>query len=127
MKEVMPIVMVAISLISTCTRAADDAAVIPGSTTHGCLTIPSSISLNDDCYHCQRFNISCSCALEFFSMEIYDRWGVKVFGTYDIHKQWDGSRGSAYLPVGCYAYTILYRQAADSALQWYKGTVLFFH
>ncbi|MCW3128424.1 MAG: hypothetical protein JWO03_4082 [Bacteroidetes bacterium] len=123
----MAILLLTIPLASACTKAADEAAVAQGSTIHGCLVIPTALSLNDDCSACERFNITCSCPLDYFSMEIFDRWGVKVFGTYDIQKQWDGSMGGAYLPVGCYVYMILYRQAPDSALLSYKGTVVFLH
>lgn len=121
------ILIVAMPLISIPAEAADEAPIVQANTIRGCLTIPTSISLNDDCSSCRRLNITSSCPIDYFRIEISDRWGNKVYTTYDIQRQWDGSQGNSYLPVGCYTYMILYRQSPDSALLIYKGTVLFLH
>jgi gliding motility-associated-like protein len=44
-----------------------------------------------------------------YSLEIYDRWGNKVFGTNDETKGWDGKVSGEYAPVGAYIYQLKYR------------------
>jgi gliding motility-associated-like protein len=42
------------------------------------------------------------------SMEIYNRWGVKIFYSDDFKQGWDGKYKDAICPVGAYTYVIRY-------------------
>jgi len=44
-----------------------------------------------------------------YSLEIYDRWGNKVFMTMDETKGWDGKVSGEYAPPGAYIYQLKYR------------------
>jgi len=41
-----------------------------------------------------------------YKMQIFNRWGEKLFDSYDLHKGWDGKFSSDYCPVGVYYYQI---------------------
>jgi gliding motility-associated-like protein len=43
-------------------------------------------------------------AWEEFSIQIFDRWGEKVYESGDMNFQWDGSYRGEKLPVGVYVY-----------------------
>ena len=57
-----------------------------------------------------------------FRMEIYNRWGEKVFHTEDMKKGWDGRQGEAILP-GVYVWMIQF-DTADKKSTILRGTVL---
>lgn len=40
-----------------------------------------------------------------FEMQIYNRWGEKVFETYQLENAWNGKYKDEYQPVGVYLYT----------------------
>lgn len=42
------------------------------------------------------------------TLEIYDRWGAKIFYSADFHTGWDGTFKDALCPVGSYTYVIKY-------------------
>ncbi len=48
-----------------------------------------------------------------FQMEIWDRWGAKVFETRDISKGWDGTLNNSgkSMPGGVYLYIVRYRSS----------------
>ena len=41
-----------------------------------------------------------------YSMQIFDRWGSRIFQTSDTSQGWDGKRGATDLPQGVYTYFI---------------------
>jgi len=42
------------------------------------------------------------------SLEIYDRWGVKIFSTNDFYMGWDGYYKGELCPLGSYTYVVHY-------------------
>ncbi|MSP65413.1 MAG: hypothetical protein EXR22_01625 [Flavobacteriaceae bacterium] len=44
-----------------------------------------------------------------YSLEVYDRWGQRVFETSDELKGWDGKLNSSYAPQGVYTFKLMYR------------------
>lgn len=111
----------------TAARASDDAPVTHAAATQGCPAIPSSISLSEDCRACEYFHVSSLCPVEYYHITIYDRTGARVYSTYDMTQDWDGSLDHTYLPVGCYTYEILYRISPADPLQIHQGTLVFLH
>ena len=59
-----------------------------------------------------------------FRMEIYNRWGEKVFETNDINKGWDGYYKGQLQPEGNFAWIIKYNTFDNPQQQILKGTVL---
>lgn len=99
---------------------------------YGCTT-SDNIKVSDLCPHYlympnvfspNRDNINdefkCACeGLTYYNLNIYNRWGEKVFSTNDYTKGWNGK----YCDVGVYTYTASY-DTGSGALQHLNGTVL---
>ncbi len=47
--------------------------------------------------------------LNDYQMSIYDRWGNKVFETFDFYRGWDGEAGGEIRPGNTYNYIIRYK------------------
>lgn len=47
-----------------------------------------------------------SLAIKTFKIQIYDRWGKKVFETNNINRGWDGKYKGKPLPDGTYPYSV---------------------
>jgi gliding motility-associated-like protein len=48
-----------------------------------------------------------------YSLEIFDRWGNKVFSTNNEKQGWDGTMNGADLPMGVYMYRLKYRSVQE--------------
>ncbi|GEM_PF-7083511 len=51
----------------------------------------------------------CLCELQFFEMEVYDRWGSLVFSTSNVRETWDGRHDGQLLDTGVYLWTVRYQ------------------
>lgn len=94
--------------VSTSGCNAYDSLVVYVDTIPFSIYIPNVFSPNgdgvNDFYYVQAENV------ETFEMHIYDRWGNKVFESYDLSNRWDGTDLSGkILPAGVYAYIIYVR------------------
>ncbi len=70
------------------------------------------------------FNASTSFEILDWEMEIYNRWGEKVFTTNTLNEGWDGLYRGMKSPDGVYAYKIRYRGCEHpSAWQQLTGSV----
>jgi gliding motility-associated-like protein len=49
-----------------------------------------------------------------FSIEIFNRWGLKVFSSTDCTKEWDGKIGGAEAPAGTYFWIAKYQSTCDA-------------
>lgn len=63
---------------------------------------PNNDGLND------KFTIGGACEFTNFHLEIYTRWGDKVFESYDPENEWDGTNHGTPVPTGTYSYFITY-------------------
>jgi len=59
-----------------------------------------------------------------YSLDVYNRWGQKVFHSTDINKGWDGKMNGTEQPNGAYAWMIQYKIIADPQEHLLKGTVM---
>ncbi len=64
---------------------------------------PNGDGLNEE------FTIGHSCDLTDFNLQIFNRWGQKVFESTDAEHSWDGRYGGADQPGGVYTYSIQYQ------------------
>lgn len=53
-------------------------------------------------------------SIKRYSIEIYDRWGGKVFESDDLNKHWDGNLNGMPVPEGVYVYVIRYAGFDDN-------------
>lgn len=63
------------------------------------------------------FKAEGDCLLEEFQLEIYDRWGKRIFTASDIQTSWDGKSDGLLCPNGVYAYNMTYKGYADYRLK----------
>ena len=49
--------------------------------------------------------------IELIQLEVYDRWGNRVWGTTDPLQGWDGNFKGQPAVTGVYAYVISYKNA----------------
>ncbi len=68
------------------------------------LYIPNVFTPNGDSSN-EIFNVGATNIIEF-DMEIFDRWGLKMYSTNDITKGWDGKVRNMEVPQGVYFYLI---------------------
>lgn len=84
--------------------------------------IVNTFSPNDDGLN-ELFGPSTTFGLSNYKMQIFDRWGGKMFESVDPANRWNGSDGSGDpAPEGIYAYHIVFRYV-DGKIFVYRGTV----
>lgn len=59
-----------------------------------------------------------------YRLQVYNRWGQKVFETTTLSKGWDGTMNGKLQPAGAFAYLITYTTLNNSSPAVLKGTVL---
>ncbi len=102
-----------------CGSASDDIVVRSG----GCaLGVPNAFSPNDDGKN-DIFSISKTIPLPSFIMQVFNRWGQKIFESRDQSKGWDGTVAGKLSDGGHYAYVIQYRVDNGAPIT-LKGMVL---
>jgi gliding motility-associated-like protein len=65
--------------------------------------VPSGFSPNGDGNN-DVLNVYGTLKASDFKLEIYNRWGEKLFSTTDKSKGWDGTYNGVDVPIGVYAY-----------------------
>ena len=61
--------------------------------------------------------------ISHFSMQVFDRWGGRIFESDDISIGWDGTKNGKPFPVGVYVYRLTFRVDGVSEEQVVSGTV----
>lgn len=75
------------------------------------LFVPSAFTPNDDGYN-DLFSLGYTCNFESFELQIFNRWGQRVFVTQDPAESWNGSSAGFSQREGVYAYLVNYRYKA---------------
>ena len=70
--------------------------------------LPNSFSPNGDGIN-DELQLLTDCELQFFQMEVYDRWGSLMFSTDDVRQVWDGRYKGDLLDTGVYLWTVEYQ------------------
>ncbi|MCB9241682.1 MAG: gliding motility-associated C-terminal domain-containing protein [Flavobacteriales bacterium] len=76
--------------------------------TQNCLCqvfIPNAFTLNHDNLN-QSFYPITNCEITSYHLCLYNRWGEKLFETFDINEKWTGWYRGNWVPMGVYFYTI---------------------
>jgi gliding motility-associated-like protein len=103
-----------------CGIAADGIIVKPGVCQ---LYVPTAFSPNNDGKN-DIFKPGYGENVVSYSMEIYNRWGEKVFASNHIQKGWNGKFNSVLQPAGAFAWFIRYKVFNDPKEYTLKGTVI---
>jgi gliding motility-associated-like protein len=82
--------------------------------------VPTGFSPNGDGNN-DVLNVYGTLKVSDFKLEIYNRWGEKLFTTTDKSKGWDGTYNGVNVPVGVYAY--IYRVNLDGKIIQKSGSV----
>jgi len=70
--------------------------------------LPNSFSPNGDGIN-DNLQLLTDCELQFFQMEVYDRWGNLLFSTNDVWQAWDGRYEGDLLDTGVYLWVVEYQ------------------
>ncbi|MGV3637663.1 MAG: CotH kinase family protein [Flavobacteriales bacterium] len=65
---------------------------------------PNSFTPNGDGINDEFLPIANVIELETYDLQIYDRWGLSLYGSNDPNVGWDGTAGGSAVPLGVYAY-----------------------
>lgn len=65
-----------------------------------------------------------NCEVDEFQLEIFNRWGQKVFESRELNNGWDGTFSQRKVPIGVYTYLIHFKNSSfDKTYKVIKGTV----
>jgi gliding motility-associated-like protein len=85
------------------------------------LAMPNAFTPNGDGIN-DVFRIPPGVTLRLTEMDVYDRWGMRVFSTRNISQGWDGTVGGRPAQAGTYVYMITGSDLKGSVSA--KGTVM---
>jgi gliding motility-associated-like protein len=86
------------------------------------VNIPTGFSPNDDGKN-DELGVVTICAVENFQMEVYDRWGMRVFQTTSVSDRWDGTYKGRNQPIGVYIYRLKYTDPFTNKVNNVSGNV----
>ena len=72
------------------------------------IQLPNAFTPNNDGKN-DKFSPVFNCELSNYELQIFNRWGEKVFQTNSQTKSWDGQYKGVLQPIGIYAYILSYR------------------
>jgi gliding motility-associated-like protein len=84
--------------------------------------VPTGFSPNGDGVN-DFFHAICHCPVSDFSMQVYNRWGEKVYSSTNIQNGWDGTYKNYNAPVAVYVYYIDYMNYCEGKTDQKKGNV----
>jgi gliding motility-associated-like protein len=103
---------------NSCT-ASDTIQVVPGDCD---VYIPSAFTPNNDNLN-ETFGVVDNVALQYFSLEIYSKWGELIFKSNDVTKKWDGTFKGQKMPNGNYLWMLNYTNIRGRKF-YEQGTVM---
>lgn len=84
--------------------------------------IPSAFTPNNDNKN-ERFGVLTEVAVQYFWMQIFNKWGQLIFNSNDISKKWDGTFKGKEMPNGAYLWMLNYVNRKGKKI-YDQGTVL---
>ncbi len=86
--------------------------------------VPDAFTVNDD--HLNEVWGTVPIFARKYSMKVYDRWGQKIWESFDKKKQWDGTIDGKQVPDGVYAWLLNFDGWNEKQYQ-KTGTVMIIH
>jgi gliding motility-associated-like protein len=83
--------------------------------------VPNTFSPNNDLLN-DNIGVIDQCNIQFISIDIFNRWGQKVFSGYDIADKWDGNFNNKPCDIGTYYYLIKAHTLSGHAIN-FKGDI----
>ena len=87
-----------------------------------CLLMPNAFSPNSDGRN-DVFMPIVKCPVTDYRMQIYNRWGMCVFSTENVHSGWNGRLNGEKVDNGVYGYMLEYRSVITGSRKQMKGNV----
>lgn len=84
--------------------------------------VPNAFSPNGDGVN-DEFKAVLNCYPQQFSLSVYNRYGHRIFNSYDWHRGWDGMYNGTKADVGTYFYQLQY-QTPNGAVVTHAGDVV---
>ena len=100
-------------------EASDTINVVPGDCD---IYIPSAFTPNHDDKN-ETFGVIDNVTLQFFSMQIYSKWGELIFKSDDVTRKWDGTFKGKNMPNGSYLWMMTYVKL-NGKKYYEQGTVM---
>ena len=69
--------------------------------------VPTAFTPNNDNLN-ETFGVVDYASVQYFSLQIYSKWGQLIFGTNDINQKWDGTFKGKKMPDGIYMWMLNY-------------------
>lgn len=86
------------------------------------VAIPTAFSPNGDGKN-ETFGLLTQCPIENYELNIYDRWGQRVFTSTSLQDKWDGNYRNIPQPLGVYVYFVHYKDGYTGKLVSQAGNV----
>ena len=102
-----------------CGSFSDEIIIIPGECV---LAVPNAFTPNGDGKN-DVFRVSKTTPLASFNMQVFNRWGQKIFESRDQSQGWNGTIDNRNCDPGNYPYVIQYRKI-DGTVAVLKGVLL---
>ncbi len=87
------------------------------------IQVPTAFTPNGDGLN-DVFKVLTSCPLiDNFNLQIFNRWGQKLFETKNVSQAWEGKTKNKPLPMGIYIYTLQYKKYGTPNIEKRSGTI----
>ncbi len=96
----------AVTAFSACGSGSDTIKIDLG-TDCNCLFVPNAFTPNSNGLN-DRFKVGIFCPLDYFALNIYNRFGERVFASNNPFDGWDGTYNGSGCEVGAYYYSVYY-------------------
>lgn len=87
------------------------------------IAVPTAFSPNFDLLNDQ-YELKAPCPLERYYIQIFNRWGEKVFESYDIHQSWNGTIGNKPAKPDTYLVLLEYESPLSDPVYIQKAVTL---
>ncbi len=108
-----------LTAFNECGSFTDEIIIIQGECV---LAVPNAFTPNGDGKN-DVFRVSKTTPLTSFNMQVFNRWGQKIFESRDQSQGWNGTMGNRNCDSGNYPYVIQYRKI-DGTMAVLKGVLL---
>jgi len=88
------------------------------------VAIPTAFTPNGDGLN-EVFRPKANCPLESYELQIYSRWGERIFYSRRPEFGWDGTFSNKKCPMGTYVYTLKYKFSTQE-VRFEKGAIMLF-
>lgn len=88
----------------------------------GCLVFPTAFSPNGDGRN-DLFRPVSECPVQHYHLAVYNRWGQRVFSSFQPGQGWDGTFQGRKAEIGTYYYSCFVEMSGDSGSEKLKGEI----